>query len=183
MTADRAAGGGLHRPRPDLSRANGSTNAQAASALTYVYIPSDDHTVTDWDRAVPAWPELRPAGSFSDADAPEEMRRDLGVHEHPGEIGPLSRTVTNRLTRSCAGWTRQPTAAEFYRAVRSTRPDARQREILYVWGSEAEWHEILAAHAEGAYTLRDLAEALHRCGYGRLAASEAMNRWSADSPG
>ena len=137
----------------------------------------------DWDRAVPAWPELRPAGSFSDDDAPEEMRRDLGVHEHPGETGPHSRTVTNRLTRSCAGWSRQPTAAEFYEAVRSTRPDARQREILYVWGSEAEWHEILAAHAEGAYTLRDLAEALHRCGYRRLAASEAMNRWSADGPG
>lgn len=137
----------------------------------------------DWERAVPRWPQLRPADSFSDGDAPEEMRRDLGVHEHPGETGPLSRTVTNRLTRSCAGWTRQPTATEFYEAVRSTRPDARQREILYVWGSEAEWHEILAAHAEGAYTLRDLAEALHRCGYRRLAASEAMNRWSADGPG
>ena len=80
------------------------------------------------------------------------------------ETGPDSRTVRNRIARSCAGWPERPTGREFYDAIRAPRPTERQRCLISMWMLEATDEDVILAWAEEAYTLRDLVAAAHRAG-------------------
>ena len=125
---------------------------------------------------------LRPPEVFRDDEPSASEARRLALGRAPEETGPHSLTVKLRLARSCAGWPQRPASTEFYDAIRADEPDARQRTILYVFAQEAEWHELITAWAERAYTLRELAAALHRAGHGRCRAARVLNRWAAVPP-
>lgn len=125
---------------------------------------------------------LRPPEVFRDDEpSPSDVRR-LALGRTREETGPHSLTVKLRLARSCAGWPERPASTEFYDAIRADEPDARQRTILYVFAQEAEWHEFITAWAERAYTLRELAAALHRAGHRRCRAARVLNRWASAPP-
>ena len=126
----------------------------------------------------PSDPELLPAERFSDAPAPAWQYRMIDAPTRPEETRERSRSVARRFARSCSGWRRQPTAEEFYGAVRAAAPTQRQRAILDTWATEAEWEELLAAWTEHAYTFHELATALHRAGLSRCRAAAALNRWA-----
>ena len=126
---------------------------------------------------------LRKPEVFPDTKASAAEQRVLGRARGPEETGRNSATVRMRLARSCAGWTERPTSAEFYDAIRSAELDSRQRTILHVFGQEADWQELISAWAEDAYTLRELAAALHRAGHAQCRAARAINRWATVPPG
>ena len=56
---------------------------------------------------------------------------------------------------------------EFHDALHAKEPTRRQAEIIDVWLQEAEREEMIVAWAEGAYSWRKLAEAIHRAGLTR----------------
>ena len=108
--------------------------------------------------------ELAPAGAFDTERGNAEIRRSCGVTTDETETGPDSRTVRNRIARSCAGWPDRPTGREFYEAIRAPRPTERQRCLISMWMLEATDEDVILAWAEEAYTLRDLVAAAHRAG-------------------
>ncbi len=125
----------------------------------------------------PPHPRLLPPGRFAHRGPTADEKRGLRARTAPDETGRHSRTVYFRLGRSCAGWgPRQPSTEEFYDAVRAERPTDRQAAILDTWASEAEPSEIIDAWAEGAYTFRELATALHRADIARCRAAITLNR-------
>ena len=121
---------------------------------------------------------LLPAERFTDARATLEQRRMIHAPETADQRGEQSRAVQGRLASSCGGWPEPPSAREFHEAVRAEAPDERQRAILDVWATETEWHELLAAWTEDAYTLRELVAALHRAGLSRCQAAASLNSWA-----
>ena len=123
-------------------------------------------------------PLLLPPERFSDTPAAARQCAIIGAPTNAAETKERSRAVTMRLMLSCAGWKERPTAAEFYEAVRTKQPTARQQAILSTWAAEAELHELLEAWTEHAYTLRELVEALHRAGLARCRAAKALNGWA-----
>ena len=78
----------------------------------------------------------------------------------------------------CAGWAEPPTGEEFHAAIRAAEPSRRQIAILDAWASQAAWTEVLQAWVEHAYTLRELAAALHRAGLARCRLAATLNRWA-----
>ena len=125
---------------------------------------------------------LRGPEVFRDEGPTEEESRRLGRGRNRDETGRNSITVKLRLAGSCAGWRKRPSSGEFYDAVRAAEPDRRQRAILHSFVQEAAWYELIAAWAEGAYTLRELVEALHRAGHAECRAARTLNRWAAAPP-
>lgn len=105
--------------------------------------------------------ELRPPGAFSDDPAPPEALRRLCPGLNAALTGRRSHAVEWRITRSCCGWQRPPTTAEFYDALHTNAPDDRQKSIIFMWGTEATFTELFEAWAQRAYTFRDLVRALH----------------------
>ena len=126
----------------------------------------------------PSEPLLLPAERFSGAPAAPLERRLIEAPTAPEDTGRQSRTVRMRLSRSCAGWRRQPTSREFYEALRAESPTDRERAILEAWATEADWQELLKAWTEDAYTFRQLASALHRAGLPRCRAAGPLNSWA-----
>ena len=61
--------------------------------------------------------------------------------------------------------------------------DRRQVAILDAWAYQAAWTEALQAWAEHAYTLRELAAALHRAGLARCRLAATLNRWATHAAG
>ena len=155
---------------------------EAERPLAHVEVPDDlpAPLAALVRRAVyrPAESGLLPAERFSDARATSEQRRMIHAPETADQTGKRSRAVQGRLASSCAGWAEPPGAWEFQEAVRAEAPDERQRAILDVWATEAEWHELLAAWTEDAYTLRELVAALHRAGLSRCQAAASLNSWA-----
>ena len=125
---------------------------------------------------------LREPEAFPDTDPTENESRRLGRGSGPDETGPNSITVRMRLVGSCAGWASRPRSGEFYEAIRTEKPDQRQRAVLRVFAQEAEWHEIVAAWAEQAFTLRRLVAALHRAGLAECRAARWLNKWATVPP-
>ena len=89
------------------------------------------------------------------------------------------------LASACAGWGKRPDAAEFYEAIRSPTPTDRQVAIVNVMVIEATcneillaYNEILLAYLQGAYTWRQLARAIHRCGNRPTRLSRYVNLWA-----
>ena len=130
----------------------------------------------------PRPPTLRKPEAFPDAEPTAHETQRLSRARGPEETGRNSITVELRLARSCAGWGDRPKSGEFYDAIRAEKPDGRQRTILHVFSQEAEWYELISAWAEGAYTLRQLAAALHRAGHAQCRAARALNRWAMAPP-
>ena len=126
----------------------------------------------------PPFPRVLPPARFSPAQATREQCEMVDAPTGPDDTGPRSRSIRMRLGFSCGGWKRPPSSEEFYAAVRAESPDERQRAILDVWSNEAEDIEVLDAWTEHAYTFRELAAALERCGITRCAIAEALNRLS-----
>ena len=60
--------------------------------------------------------------------------------------------------------------------IRAVEPNERQRAIVGVFARESNWQKLMAAWAERAYTLRELAGALHRCGHARSPAARYFER-------
>ena len=89
--------------------------------------------------------------------------------------GGKTSAIESRLARSCAGWARRPTRTEFVEAIRTRKATTRQVAILSTWANEAHWSEHQRAWCEGAYTLRELVEGLHRAGLSTCRAARWLN--------
>ncbi|MYH30880.1 MAG: hypothetical protein F4018_19820 [Acidobacteria bacterium] len=109
-------------------------------------------------------PMLVPAEAFDDTRPDEEFRERFHPDHDPGQLGRHSRAVRRRLGSSCAGWRRKPRPEEFYDAVRASRPSPRERQLIRTWLQEASREDFLYAWAEGVYTWRELARAVHAAG-------------------
>ena len=120
------------------------------------------------------FPMLLAPEHFDDEPADHETKRTLEVPENAD--GRESPTVAHVLAGGCCGWSRRPSAAEFHDAVRARTPDPRQQSIVRAWADGAGDHDIIRAYAEGAFTLRQLAAALHRAGCGRSPMSANLNQ-------
>ena len=74
----------------------------------------------------------------------------------PETRGRRSAAVNGRLSRSCCGWRRRPTAADFHEAAAADDPTDLQMEIVGVLLDEGDAKEITEAFFEGAFTWRRL---------------------------
>ena len=117
--------------------------------------------------------DLLPAERLSNAAISEATRKRIEA----GEGGAFSPTVQSRLCRATCGWKQAATPAEFQTALGAHEPDSRQRNILDAWATEATPEDIFRAWAEGTYTPRTLAAALHRAGLARSKASKFLNNF------
>lgn len=104
---------------------------------------------------------LGPPEAYPDELAPASYFDHWPEHD-PARMGATSEAVTRRLTSSCAGWERRPTAADFYAAVRAERPDAEQKALLGTWAREASYLDLIDAWGERVYTIRQLVAALQK---------------------
>ena len=75
---------------------------------------------------------LGPPETYPDDVAPASYFDHWPEHD-PARMRPTSEAVARRLTSSCAGWERRPTAADFCAAVRAQRPDAEQKALPGTW--------------------------------------------------
>ena len=107
---------------------------------------------------------LAPPAAFDDREADDAFRRRFHPGHDPTQLGPRSRAVRGRLRASCAGWREKPEPEEFYAAIRAPVPSRRQRRLIACWLQEATREDFLYAWAEGVYTWRLLAGAIHRAG-------------------
>ena len=82
---------------------------------------------------------VRSPERFSDAYAPPDP-------EWPEKRGPEATAIAGLLARSCCGWRRRPTSAEFYDAIRAEQPSARQEAIVDVLMLEASEHTMTLAY-------------------------------------
>ena len=117
-------------------------------------------TVEAWRTPV----TLAPPEAFDDRAADDAFRQRFHPGHDPAQLGPRSRAVRGRLRASCAGWIEKPEPEEFYAAIRTPAPSRRQRRLIACWLREATREDFLYAWAEGVYTWRLLAEAIHRAG-------------------
>ena len=108
---------------------------------------------------------LAPAEAFDDREADDAFRQRFHPWHDPAQLGPRSRSVRSRLCTSCAGWREKPEPEEFYAAIRAPTPSRRQRRLIACWLQEATREDFLYAWAEGVYTWRLLAAAIHRAGH------------------
>ena len=107
---------------------------------------------------------LAPPEAFDDREADDVFRERCHPGHDPTQLGPQSRAIRNRLRASCAGWRKKPEPEEFYAAIRAAAPSRRQRRLIACWLQEATREDFLYAWAEGVYTWRQLAEAIHKAG-------------------
>ena len=82
----------------------------------------------------------------------------------PGATSPHSQTIRGLLGGGCAGWRVRPTSVELYETLRADSPTSRQRSIATVLINEPSFEDLVNAHAEGAFTWRQLARAAQRHG-------------------
>lgn len=121
--------------------------------------------------------ELKHPETFDNehGDADEKRRgRVTRANDRDGENSP---TVASRLRMSCAGWTKVPSAQEFYQAVHNPTGSERETAILLTWYHEADTLEHAMARLEGAYSWRELVQALHRVGLTRGEGARRLNRF------
>lgn len=119
------------------------------------------------------WKLLRGPESLTDAEIDARTRDDIGAARTPG----TSATLRSRLAAATCGWKTPATEGEFYEALRAGEPTSRERNILDAWATEATSEELFRAWAEGAYTPRRLAAALHRSGLATCKAAGFLNNF------
>ena len=120
--------------------------------------------------------KLLPAERLSNSRISEETVKSIGITRR-SERGSQSPTVRSRLCSATCGWKNPATEAEFDEALRTEEPDSRQRNILDAWATEATPEEIFRAWADGTYTPRTLAAALHRAGLQLCKAAKFLNNF------
>ena len=99
-----------------------------------------------------------PPERFSDAYEPADPK-------FAGERrGQQAGEISSLLFSCCAGWKQAPTAVEFYEAMRSPKPTQRQEMIINVLITEAPNSVVALAFLQGAFTWRQLAQAMQRRG-------------------
>ena len=135
-----------------------------------------DRRATEFDRF--RIETLLPAKRFAATVATDEETLRLGNSSDLAEVGAKSVTIMLQLAGTCAGWKKPPTGEEFHIAVRARRPNARQRAILGAFAQEVGLHDLIAAWAERAFTIRELVAALHRSGRARCRAARWINGWA-----
>ena len=121
---------------------------------------------------------LKPPEAFSGELAPPEALQSLCPGLDPALTGRGSHAVGWRIARSCCGWRQPPTTEEFYDAFHTDTPDQRQRSIIYMWGTEATFTELLEAWAQGVYTFRELVRALHLADFPWPERIAEINQWA-----
>ena len=118
---------------------------------------------------------LAPPEAFDDRRPDNAFRKRWHPRHDPSQIGPASRAVRGRLASSCSGWVTKPTSQEFYDAIRANTPTEREVAIIHTWISEGQREEFIEAWAEGAYSWRQLAQAIHRAGLERAPRCKDIN--------
>ena len=106
--------------------------------------------------------KLAPPEAFDAERSSSAIRASCGWDTASSETGRHSRTVRNRIARSCAGWPDKPTSDEFHDALQAPEPTRRQQNLISMWMLEASSEDIILAWAEEAYTLQELVRAVHR---------------------
>ena len=105
---------------------------------------------------------LAPPEAFDTERSNAAVRAECGLTTRPEETGRQSRTIRNRIAKSCAGWADKPTTEEFHDALQAVEPTHRQQNLISMWMLEASNEDIILAWAEEAYTVRQLVAAVHR---------------------
>ena len=97
---------------------------------------------------------MLPPGAFSNAYAEPDARFATNSR------GPNRKGIAGLLARACCGWPESPTAREFYEAMRTPVRTARQRAIIRVLIVEGTTDTVALGYLDGAYTWRQLAQAM-----------------------
>ena len=121
--------------------------------------------------------ELAPPEAFRGTAALGE-REVEGLAQRGQAVGRRSETVVMRVSCSTAGWPEPPSAGEFYDAVRAAAPNRRQWCLIRMWAKEATDLELVTAEQEYAYTLRQLATAMHKASMSYGAEACRINEWA-----
>ena len=120
---------------------------------------------------------LAPEEEFENVYAPVEALARIRPDLNPERTGPQAQAIRGILCSSCAGWKEWPTSTEFYEAVQSTNPDARQRSIVAAIGLGADWVDVVTAHLQRAFTWRQMVRTLHLIGFCPPDRASELNGW------
>ena len=113
----------------------------------------------------------------------DQERFDREVLREPwGESGSGRKYLASLLGRHFAGHADRPTPAELDRALRSPRPDRKQRGHLYNLFGSMRFLEFRDLAHEGGLPVYDLARALRHSGAKPVTAIRWLNQFAA-SPG
>lgn len=97
----------------------------------------------------------------------------------PATNAATSATVEDVLLRSNGSWKTPPTARDLEDALKGRGDVDDHVFVLGVFLADASFTDLIKAHAEGAYTWRRLAAALHRVGLTRHHHFSTLNDWAA----
>ena len=122
--------------------------------------------------------ELKAPEAFDDDHHYTEDKPRGRMTKTTDRDGKKSPTVASRLRMSCAGWKTVPSPQEFYQAVHNPTGSGRETAILLTWYHEADTLEHAKAKLEGAYSWRELVQALHRVGLTHGEGARQLNRFS-----
>ena len=117
---------------------------------------------------------LAPATLFN----PGNKRPDTARENDPKPAGS-SPTLALRLLRMSTGWIERVTEERFQAALRATDQESRHHTVLIAWLLETTFVELDRALADGAFTARDLARALHTQGLNRHPRIKMLNSHAA----
>ena len=146
---------------------------------------------TPTDLTPAEWLKLRPRrhrdwGPLLEPDtlAPAELfdprsRTRAAVREPNPESGRASPTLALRLLRMSSGWKERVTEKRFHAALQATKRESRHRTVLSAWLLETTLVELDRTLAEGAFTTRELAQALHTQELNRHPRIKLINSYAA----
>ena len=111
-----------------------------------------------------------PPNAFSDAYADPDPRFPASRR------GPECEAIAGLLNRACCGWPQRPTPQEFYEAMRTPVRTARQRAIVRVLIVEGTTDTVALGYLDGAYTWRQLAQAMRENNHYSAELADYVNR-------
>ena len=121
---------------------------------------------------------LKPPEAFPDEPPPRELVAALYPPGSRRGRGRRSTILDVVVCSKFAGWPGPPSGEELYDAIHAADPTERQRCMVRAWATEATPGELVQAFGEGAYTIRELATALHRCDFRWTRRIRKINRWA-----
>ena len=89
-----------------------------------------------------------------------------------------SATVIDVFKRSDASWSHAPQPEDLQNAIEGKGDREERVFIMGTYLNEARFTDIILAHSEGAYSWRELAEALHRDGLLFHRHFATLNEWA-----